>query len=519
MNATARIPRAWVPWALAMLLWPAVLPFPFMNNTGQFALMASRWAAGDVLYRDIADNRPPGSYAIWRVGLAVFGSERPHVFLDLTVQCVMLAGIMAVGRRFWGPGLALKAGVLYVVSAFAYLNADFLAESETFCMPVILAAIALAGIANERKDRPPGFLVFAALGALAGILIAVKLVPAASPLAIAGWLLWKRRRDQSAIVAAAGFGAGLAGSLAPWVIYLHSVGSLIPCARVFIDWGGPPTDVSELPSRLLKTPFLLLWGILYLVPCGILALLGLVRLRKVPAADADSLVITSLGAGMFVAALQNLWYGYHFLLSFPALVLLGARWWEIVRTEVKPVPEWKYASALIAAVIVLSPFVHRGGKWFGAIKLAAGLETREQYDARFTVPGMADPGPDRATAMRLAELTAPDERTLMWGFAPHVFFQAKRRPAARFIEHYPYACRNCNPALQTELLETMRARPPARVMVKFGEVNRSEFDGSEDTAQKHLETKFAPLWSFITENYELEERSGHFDIYRPKAAP
>ncbi len=512
----------WLPWILAAVLWPAILPFPFLNNTGQFALMASRWAAGDVLYRDIADNRPPLSYAIWRVGLAVFGPARPYVWLELAVQIAMLAGILAFARRAWGERVALRAAVVWVVTSFGYLRPDFIAESETFCMPLVLAAMALALFGPA--DRRGAFLTHVGLGAVGGLLVAIKLVPGA----IAGgawlWRLDRRRREgrlrEELTLAVAGFAIGLAAAVVPWIVYLHRSGGLPSILRLWIDWGGPPTDVSSLPSRLLRTAGGLPWGLVYYVPAGILGLLALPRLRKVARAPADSLAIACIAAALFAVALQDLWYGYHFLLALPPLAMLAGRWWEIVRSEANPTGG-RAGAVILAALLVLSPFVPRiaghppGAKWWWAARYAAGLDTRESYVSRFAVPGIGDPAADEAAARRLARETRAEDRVLLWGFAPHVLFLAGRAPAARFIEQFPYSCENCNPALREELLASLKGNPPPVAMVHFDELNRSEYRDPR-TAQTTLE-EFTELHRWLTEAYEPAGREGHFDFYRRRA--
>jgi len=331
------------------------------------------------------------------------------------------------------------------------------------------------------------------------------------------------------------------------VIWIRLDGGLHDLLRLFVEWGGPSTDFSHPFARAGKTAVFLLLELLYLVPCGILALLSLPRLAKRSTPE-DSLLVTLLAAGLAAVALQAMFYLYHYLIVFPVLVLLGARWWEIVRTEggagggqpdlargqyrapgeARAAREegWpppasndrasvrRWAGPALAGLIVLSPFVHRAGKWLGAIEYGLGIESRSQYLARFIVKGFADPEADEATARKLAAEVPPDGRAFMWGFAPHVFFLADRAPASRFIEHYPYACRNCSPRLREELMAELNARPPERILVHFDEFNPTDIGEPVDASV--LLDRFAALKQFLADHYVLEGRDGHFDFYEPR---
>lgn len=520
--------RSFFPWIAALLLWPAILPFGWMSNTGEFALMASRWASGDVLYRDIADNRPPGIYAIWRLGLAVFGRAHAHVGLELCAQVVTLALLLAIARRLWDREVAWRAGVLYAVSAFAYLMPDMIGESETFAMPLVLATLWLSSRPQESEGLPlpPGEGDFtksslgpdargldlrcALLGVLAALLFWLKLVPAAIPLAAA---LWLTRRPRPLGF----FAMAFVTMLFPFALVMLLHGSLVPFLRVFAEWRGPGLSTSGLLRRALVTLPFLVWGILYFIPAGIIAILGVVRLRKIGVSDGERAALVLIGAALAVVALQGKFYGYHFLPILPLLALLAGRWWAIVdeeRAAIASAGRRRALTALLLAVILGAPVVRRGGKWLGAAKLALGLETRESYDARFVVPALADPFADAETARAVASRVPPEKRVLIWGFAPQVYYLADRAPASRYIGHLPYACANCDPRLQDELMEELRASPPALVLVHVDELD--ETDIGAPLGAPELLRRFTRLDSWLDERYLLEARIGHFDVYRPR---
>ena len=526
---------ALVPWALALVLWPAILSFPWTTDTGEFALVARSWAQGDLLYVDVGSIRPVAQFAVYRLGLAVFGEAHAHVLMELVVQVLTLAGVVHLARRGWGESAALRTGVVYAISAFAYMMPDTIGEAESFCMPLTVAAMMVAERANA-AERAPGFLPFALLGVLGAQMAALKIVPVLIAAGAAGWLLVSRR-DAGFVRPLAGFAAGFALGLLPWVLLLLPGDGLAAMVDMFTRWKSRASGDVSLFRFFFVVPGLLL-GLLYFIPCGILAVLGLVRLRKLAQRGAsegaegrasgiparvplDGLVVVVLASALAVVAAQGKFYSYHFILLVPAMTMLGGRWWQIVRDVSPPAATGvkRFLPAALAAFLVLGPFVRRSEKWTSAIGHAAGWTSREAYLAQFQVPGFTDPFVEERISRRLAEETPPDARILVWGMNPQVPYLADRRPASRFVMHLPYTCRACDPSLRDDLLARLEAKPASRIVVHVD--GRNATDVGEKATYGELLARFTALRSLIDEDYELAWRDGSYEVYRPRtiAAP
>src|SRR5690606_12396057 len=86
------VTRAWIAGllavaALALALRAPVAALPFERDEGEYAYLAWRWGEGEVPYRDAFDQKPPGVFALFALGLA-FG-ETPAA-VRWTAQALLL---------------------------------------------------------------------------------------------------------------------------------------------------------------------------------------------------------------------------------------------------------------------------------------------------------------------------------------------------------------------------------------------------------------------------------------------
>ncbi len=522
--------------ALAIVLWAAVIPFPLAIDTGTFSLVAERWSEGDALYAEIADNKPPATIAAYRAALALFGREKPHVAVELAMQMLSLALVIALARRAWGEDTAFRAGVLWVVASFAYQMPDTIGESETLCLPLVLVAMWIgadamragteATLDAKRRASREWIARHALLGAIGGTLVAIKIVPLAVPLAISAWIAWRRRVDRAPFAAAAAFAGGAALALAPWLAWVALDGGLDEMIAMYAGWQSP--TAAPLGWRAVMVLVLPL----YLIPAGILALLAPFRLRH-DFREADGVAFAALAGALAALAVQGKFFVYHVLLALPALVLLGARWWAIVRGE----PGAKRIAGVVLAIIVVGgPIARRGGKWLDAARLATGALTRAEYDAklRIDVPvgiGVATHESSSGTRVRIQQTNAgvlydpaadaslaaaipSGARVFLWGLAPQALFRAEARSASRFPHYLPYACMGCDPAFRAELVRELEAAPPDLVVVQRDLVNPVDI-GTLARADDLL-ARFPELDGFVGARYALSSTHGGFALYVPR---
>jgi len=502
------------PWALALLFWPSLLPYPYVLDGAFCALVARRWSLGAALYRDVAEYRPPLTFLIWRVGIALFGREHAHVGLEILFEGVTLTALLAFAKRHWGVALASRAGLVLVATFVTVLTPTNTAETEIFCLPFIIATLAVAAAAQERFRLSS----FTLLGFLAGSLGLLKIYPAALPLACAAWAVLESRLTGRRLALATGvFLLGLAAAVLPWLIWMWQEGilsSFLEVGREFAPGAAAPWHrYLSRPTGLLLVPAGLLLGLVKLLPEGVMAALVPVRLKG-RMQPLDRLLLVMSGAALVLVAIQGKFYLYHFFLAVPSLALLAARWWGAV---LESLPEAGQARrrAVLVALVLIGPILCAARRWGAAALYATGRETYESYLQMVEDPGGTSLAPQYRLQARLAAELAPGTRVLVWGEAPGLLLPGDLAPASRYVEFVPYAVRGAPPALLRSLVRALAERPPARVVMMAQLVDPMDLD-REETARQIFDD--CGLGEWLTAHYQRTTIDGPFELWLPRSA-
>ncbi len=179
---------------------------PLEADEAIMAVMAHDWAGGGKPYVTTWENKPIGSYAVYRAGLAAFGNSEAGVrTLALAATLLSTLFIFLLMRRHHGwsaTHLMLAAWCLLTVWTPAHANG---ANSEVFLLPFILSAMLVIdiGIGNGSPWVLPG--------ALAILLFSLFIKQVTLPfLLVPPMVLEKRWKRQAAwVVATAIAGVGL----------------------------------------------------------------------------------------------------------------------------------------------------------------------------------------------------------------------------------------------------------------------------------------------------------------------
>ncbi len=164
---------------------------------------------GDVMYRDLTENKPPLGYWLYALGVKLGGyNELAIRLLPLPAILVTIALVWWLGMTLAGPLAACLAGVLYVLlSTDPYLFGNG-SNMEHFMNLFSVASLAFVIFGWNRDRRWPFFAAGACLAAAAlvkqvailpGLVYAVALILAArsehrlepSRLEVSGrWTCW-----------------------------------------------------------------------------------------------------------------------------------------------------------------------------------------------------------------------------------------------------------------------------------------------------------------------------------------
>jgi 4-amino-4-deoxy-L-arabinose transferase-like glycosyltransferase len=497
--------------ATGLRLWPAATgeTEPLDCDEAAYAYIGHRLLRGDVLYRDLTENKPPLGYWLYALGVKVGGYRELSIRL-LPIPAVLLA-IVLLWRIGCAEGGVLAGGMaafLYtVLSTDPYLFGNG-SNLEHFMNLFSVGSLALF----LGGGRLPTVGRLAAAGACVAAAAAVKQV-AALPLAVYSFALllprgpgleergaagWKRRlAEQTALVG--GFAAVVvlvavilvvqgAGSSAYEDIFVYGralATDTLPqpgAPSGLVRWLTGNADPSgRLPPPFGSTDYLVWWGKgswpLWLAAVGVLAAHGL-RSRKSPG---SGLVAAWTLAAAVQVVLPGLYWPHYYLLPTPGIALLVAigltQSLKALRT---PLPSASGLSRRRAR-----------RQWFLAALAASGLIAAAAATVLLQVRDYLLVPPSELTvrykggrqwvALRALgrELAAraqrfpPESRLYVWGWqSPLHFYSGLDSPTRHFFVDNllrDQAERNhplIRPRIE-EILRVLRARPPLLVFAGY----------------------------------------------------
>ena len=417
-----------------------------------YAVTADALMRGDLLYRDVVDHKPPLIYDVYQAGFALLGrhgrynTQGAHALVVLAV--LLTAGFLFAikwreGRADGGDagssgGFALAAAGLFLVFSTTWHDYDALAANcELFLLaPQAIAAwLLLTGRARSRGAA--GWTIHLAVGALIGTSALFKYQGltflAASIGLLCWWVILERASGAWAVTMAL---CQVAGALVPPALYLlrcRSAGNL--AAAVF--WfrfnfsyvGAGLTGFAAIARGLRRTALI---GGAALVPyalgswAAISTAAGIVRVIRRRFASSSSrgtevpspstvLGLLWLLTSAVAVTTGGRFFGHYFHLILAPLCLLAApgfcRLWRQDRADA-----WSTRAPLLVLCALPALFflvLATVGR-----PLAATLDEKEpRYDE---------------VAVRIAELTAVDERVFVWGNSPQLYVLARRPMGTRF---------------------------------------------------------------------------------------
>ena len=316
---------------------------------------------GQLLYRDVWEQRPPGIYWIDLAGFRALGWTPATVaWLDIAASAATTGLIYAIARRLARPPLPVLAAALYAlftVPGWLYRYDGFLERSvcETF-ITTCAAAAAWCAVAAHERARGGGVFVFG-LGLFGGAAVVLKPNAGLYLPALLAWLLLYRRTAptdrgtwlREAVLTA--LGAAIVPAIA--LVWLWRLGLLhdarvavIDFNRFYVSQGFSPGTYALAFAKAvwlrIKTEPLWLAG----AAGALAAMWDAMRTRRLPASAALAVLWGGAGALVIVVNGARLFNSY-FIQVLAPLALLGS--WML--------SEWGRSTrgrrALAAATVVL----------------------------------------------------------------------------------------------------------------------------------------------------------------------
>jgi len=376
----------------ALVLVSAFLRLPtfgnhvFNTDEAYLATEAQVLDHGGQLYVDAVDRKPPLVPYVYAATFAVVGNDDLTTVRVLAVLAHALTALLLAieaRRRFRGKWTAVAAGVGYLLAATAFRPQDAQAANfEVFMLPLMTAAMVL-GI--RRRTAAGGAML--AVATLAKQTAVVALLPL-------GWLAWRARRLRGLIA----LGVYFAG---PILVVAAVMGFHDFFFWVFTGNGGYLDASGVLGYSLALGARKTEWFLLGHAVIVVLAVAAWPRRRD----DADLWLWTASGVVAVFAGLR--FFPHYYLQLLPPLCLLATRTLTSSKFFTR-----RWVVVGMAAILAGTT----------AYYLEQALAQTETRDARIAA--------DVARYVRAH--TTHDERVLVWGHAPEVYWAADRLPATRF---------------------------------------------------------------------------------------
>ena len=198
-------------------------PTPLDCDEGIYGYIGDRLARGEVMYRDLTENKPPGGYWLYMLAVEFGGmTERTIRLMPIPMVLATIALVWRVALRLRGPFAAVSAAGIYaLVSTDPYTYADG-AQME---VPLNLFATAALACFVEARGRRGGLF---ASGLCLGSAVLVKQIAALHGLVFALALMFstgapkrERLKSLSALIA----GAFAPVCIAAMVLLVQGAGS------------------------------------------------------------------------------------------------------------------------------------------------------------------------------------------------------------------------------------------------------------------------------------------------------
>jgi hypothetical protein len=497
---------------------------PAGGDQGLYGYEGQRILRGDVLYRDVWDQKPPGIAFLYAGLQTVWPRESIVPAADLAAAAVVAWLLVALGRRRFTANVGYGAASLFLLLGDPGLQRLSGIYVRGQCEPFIAMAVTAALVLVAGRVRGPWHLILAGMALAAAFWLKYNAATYVLPLTLAIWS-WKPKDGSRTVPGLARdlawTGLGFAIVAAIVLAYLTATGALHDFRLATIDYNIRYSDETyaspaSVPLYLLKLPIArarvdMLW---FLGGIGSVLLLWQIRANRaavVPLSWLAAVVLSIAINGQ--RDLPN-----YFVQANPALGVAAAAGLATIVSR----PIWiRYAVAgvfLLGVWRVGADAPVAGMRWAGL----PGLIQNLNYDLTYVRGGV-----DRATYLRrfkgvkhdaleidelsryMRETTGPADPVFVFGFSGgSVCWKSGRVSASRFFWSYPVIIEFAagQPGYGSAgLLDDLRRRPPVVVALQREQWQSEQFFMSRDALRRWLEA-----------GYFLDHETPMFAVWRRK---
>jgi hypothetical protein len=513
--------------AFAVLL-VLIATFDYGRDQGIYAVVGGTILDGGMPYRDAWDFKPPGIYVIYAAARTLSGGAQWGIrALEVGGVIASLWMLCRLADRWWGQWrIGLWAGFL---TALVHAQLDFwhTAQPETFGGMLSIAGLWVATDPRAKRHYWP-YLVSGLLFGCAGLLKPPLAGGGAVVAAWAGWQAFQTRpapghRPDRWRQLSRPAGWVLLGGALPFalcLVWFWARGALPALYATLLGFTPHYTALGWEEHQLagLLGKALLEWAVGYcsLMTAGLV--LTVVLWRRIQAREGIALLLGVVAVQLLGVALQGKFFPYHYGASWPLTALVAALgWWHAWRLAVT---RGAGAIALFGLVLLgtgalrtATKDVH-GSFWLrSARRIRLYVLRADDQPAAEGLATVADvnAAANRRLAAQLRERVAPSDTIYVWGFEPVLYDLSERSSASRFIYNVPQRVSWSAAATRRELMDELRASPPAAIVVARNDALPMVTGDMSDSAQAL--DGFVELHDFIGQGYGKLMQIEDFELH------
>jgi Dolichyl-phosphate-mannose-protein mannosyltransferase len=508
---------------LGLLVRVPSIAEPLGIDQGLLASVAKGLSRGEVLYRDIWDQKPPGLYVAYLAAFTVFGWRTSSVYwMDIAASAITALLILAIVRRLTSASVAWLAAGLFTaltIPSWLFNHGGFLERlvAET----VIPIWVGLAAWCAVRYVQRPSLVTAGALGFWIGIAIVFKPNAALYGPAIVLWLAIYGTHTWGRLTLAAVV-AGLCSLIVPalTVAWLARLGVLAEARIALIDFNRAYVANGFAPGRYALEFSRLAWLHIRSEPLwaagaigSLLAIQDLLRMRRLEPLPALAIVWGAAAALVIVANGARLFNTY-FLQALAPLSILAA--WTFAGLERRDVVH----KAVAAAAVVISAWLLVGHQYVPTVYAFARADADRllgRVDPATYLDAFGGYANNRGYSARANEElfeyirahTTHGDTIYQFGInAAGVYFATDRLNAQRFLRVNEFVQSDfADPRFQLPAVTAeLAARRP--VYLIFERLHSATFGDAVDRLPEQ------PDVARLLEAYRLETQIEDFAVYR-----
>lgn len=528
MQSALRSPLAWTLLVLALLALRAPsLVQPPGNDQSLYTYSAERLLDGGVPYRDAWDQKPPAIVFVYAFVWSVWPRDAAVGAADLAAAGIVAWLLIVLGRRTVGGNAGYAAACLYLLfghPSLTRLGGMYVrGQCETFIALFVAASLVMLAAPARRRSHLVAAGVFLGLAVWLKYNAIAYALPVA--LAIRRWPIGDVAPSQPGSRDLAWVGLGAAAVTAAFLGYFAAYGALGDLHLATIEYNVHYS--SETYSGLwhvMSYPLLMPIARARVDMLWFLGGLGGLLLALAVRRDRSALVLLGwLAAAILSIAINGARsLPQYFVQAAPALALAAGA--GVLRLSARP----RLIQAAVAALIVVGPWrVGDEATRVLGLRLGGlpGLIENVRFDLRYAL-GSVDRATylsrfktDRYDAQAIEDLAAlvskstrPDDRILVFGFAPGVYVKSGRASASRFFWSRPIVIEFAadRPGYGSAgLLEDLNASRPAIVALQ-----KRDWGPGGDRDSLEFFMSHPGLRGWLETGYVLEQDTSVFAIWR-----